>query len=955
MINASAEFKQKIKGGAEVKTYADITLNDGTVLHLSPDDIMIGGCTIDDKTTDGKFGVGFVIGKTLSLRIANHDERFSLYDFYNSIINLYVAMQLDNGTVEKIRKGVYYTTIPETPGDVIEISAADGIHRLDRDYANSGTVYPASLQTIITEACLDCGIPIGFRQFDNMSFTVQEKPEKATYRQVVSWACQIAGYNARIDNNGYMQLVWYNTALLDRKVYDGGDFLIYPHEKTLDGGDFFDYSVTKIIDGGLFTDACPEHIFRFKSLTVHTDDVVITGVQVVHEDTDILFGENEYVIKAESNPFVAGKENQVATYLGQRMVGIRFRPFSGSVLGNPLYEPFDVCKVSDRKGNAYQSIINSVSYTVGSYTEIACQAEDPVRNGSSYYSEAAAAVVEARRNAEKQITEYDKAVQNMNQIAMNAMGFHTTYEEQPDGSRITYLHDKPTLEESQTIYKQTIDGFFISQDGGRSYTSGFDSQGNAVLNILYAIGIVCDWIHGGTLTLGGFSDINGEMHILDSNGEMIGSWNKDGFMCQSVGYKAISSPPYYFKNSSFSYPYYNSLTSGDFVASYLIIFRSEYSGSVFVKFKNPNVVFGVSMGPGKYDADIIYEYKANNGRLVLTVSNWFGDKAYAGYIWHEMGYNGLTMPSVRYGDVEEIWAGEGIEKVQVYTGGNASGNISDLKYDYKTNYVTSFGKGMKINSIESVIMSDNFKLDNGGILLYFRPNEIPEYDNTKIRNLERNRISFDSDGIRAYAVKYDDDNMMSVYEYMNLDTSLVGGGLKFDDPYAEKPVKSYFGLDGVKHTKAYEQLSFSGLAKRALYVGSDGTISAASSSRRYKQDITSELDSYFDPKGIYNLPVCQARYRKEYGGGDDSPLYITFIAEDVAKYFPAAARWNKDHTEVDTWEMSDMFPAVVKLIQDQHTEIEDLKTRLEKLEMQMEEFINGSGNRKSDNAYPTRS
>lgn len=511
MINASKAFKEKLKNGGTVVNYADVLLSEGTILHLEPKNIMLGGCTIDDKTTDGKFGVGFVIGKTLSLRIANHEEQFSLYDFYNSIITLYIAMQLEDGTIEKIRKGVYYTTIPETPGEIVEISAADGIYKLDRDYTASTTIYPATLQTIITEACLDCGIPIGFRQFDNMSYVVQKKPEKATYRQVVSWACQIAGYNARIDNNGYMQLVWYDTSLLDHKVYDGGDFFEYPHNKVLDGGDFLDYSAVKVIDGGLFTDPYPEHIFRFKNLTVHTDDVVITGVQVVYEDTDVLFGDTGYVIKVDNNPFTEGKENQVADYLGQRMVGMYFRPFSGSVPGNPLYEPFDVCKVSDRKGNSCQSIINSVSYTIGSYTEIACQAEDPVRNGSDYFSDAARAVVEARRNTQKQLTEYDKAVQNMNQIAMNAMGFHTTYEEQPDGSRITYLHDKPNLSDSKIIYKQTIDGFFLSQDGGKSYTAGFDSQGNAVLNILYAIGIVADWIKTGRLLV---KDADGVITML---------------------------------------------------------------------------------------------------------------------------------------------------------------------------------------------------------------------------------------------------------------------------------------------------------------------------------------------------------------------------------------------------------------------------------------------------------
>lgn len=528
MINASKEFKEKLKKGANIVNYADITLSDGTVLHLTYKDFMIGGCSIEDKTTDGKFGVGFVIGKTLTIKIANHDERFSKYDFYNSIIRVYVAMQMDNGTIEKIRKGVYYVTVPSTTGEIIEINAVDGMFLLDKDYSASRTTYPATLQTILTNACLDCGIPIGFRKFDNMSFTVKEKPESGTYRQIVSYACQIAGYNARIDNDGYMQLIWYNSALLEQYNYVGGDFKQYPHDTIVDGGNFKDYSKGTILSGGTFTDAIPEHIFQIKTLDVHTDDVQITGVRVIGEDNKTaLFGEEGYLIEVK-NPFTYGKEQEVANHLGRRMVGMVFRPFSAQVLSNPLYEPFEVVRVSDWKGNVYISILNSVSYKAGGYTQVACQAEDPRRNGSMYYSEAAAAVVEARRNTKKQLTTYDKAVQQMNQLAGNAMGFHTTYEEQADGSRITYLHDKPTLSGSKTIYKQTIDGFFISTDGGKTYTAGFDKNGNVVVNILYAIGIVADWIRGGTLTLGGYDNVHGDFKALDSEGNQIVSIDKDG-------------------------------------------------------------------------------------------------------------------------------------------------------------------------------------------------------------------------------------------------------------------------------------------------------------------------------------------------------------------------------------------------------------------------------------------
>jgi len=504
MINASKEFKEKLKKGGRIVNYADITLSNGTVLHLTYKDFMAsGGCTIEDKTTDGKFGVGFTIGKTVKIMIANHDERFSDYDFYNSIINLYVAMQLDDGRIEKIRKGVYYSMVPATSGEVIEISAVDGMWKLDKDYSVVNTTYPATLQTIITDICSVCGIPIGFRHFDNMSFMVNERPYNLTCRRVLSCAAQIAGYNARIDNDGYMQLVWYNVDIALTYI-SGGNFKQYPHDTVIDGGDFKNYRADTIIDGGLFTDEQPEHIYSVKSLNVCTDDVQITGVRVEkkaasteEEDTTILFGEEGYVIEVKENPLTLGKENEVANFLGGKIVGMMFRPFSAEIPGNPLYEPFDTVKVSDRKGNAYLSFLNSIVYTVGGYAQVACEAEDPLRNGSVYFSQAAAAVVEARRNAEQQITEYDQAVQNMTQLAMNMLGFFSTVETSEDGRKIIYAHDAPTLEESVTIYKMGIDGFFVSQDGGKSYTAGFDKNGNAVVNILYAIGIVADWIRSG--------------------------------------------------------------------------------------------------------------------------------------------------------------------------------------------------------------------------------------------------------------------------------------------------------------------------------------------------------------------------------------------------------------------------------------------------------------------------
>lgn len=104
---------------------------------------------------------------------------------------------------------------------------------------------------------------------------------------------------------------------------------------------------------------------------------------------------------------------------------------------------------------------------------------------------------------------------------MNAMGYYSSYTENLDGSRISYIHNKPTREESTIIWQSSASGFFLSTDGGVTWASGWDANGNAVLNILYAIGIVCDWIKGGTLTLGGDNNVNGLMRVLNAAGSQV--------------------------------------------------------------------------------------------------------------------------------------------------------------------------------------------------------------------------------------------------------------------------------------------------------------------------------------------------------------------------------------------------------------------------------------------------
>ena len=154
--------------------------------------------------------------------------------------------------------------------------------------------------------------------------------------------------------------------------------------------------------------------------------------------------------------------------------------------------------MTDYKQNTYQCYITNTTYQIGNYQSVSCDAKTPARNSASRFTEATQAFVKAKKNTKVQINEYNKAVQALTSLITQSFGVYKTEEKLEDGSTIFYMHNKPTLKGSDTIWKMTADAFAVSTDGGKTWNAGMDSQGNAVVNVLSAIGIRFDWARGGT-------------------------------------------------------------------------------------------------------------------------------------------------------------------------------------------------------------------------------------------------------------------------------------------------------------------------------------------------------------------------------------------------------------------------------------------------------------------------
>lgn len=461
--------------------YADITLTDGTVLNLTNTDFWSNGMKFEDSVSDDSaFTIGSANINTVNLSINNFDEKYTDYDFTNAEVICYVGLEVEptSGTekeIEKIR--ICTMTVVDTPYQdttIIELTCEDNMRKFDRDYSESKLKYPATRRQIIQDACNVCGVTLDTLSFDQDSYQIVTRPDDdaLTFRQVLAWVCQIGCQYARCDRYGRLTIKWYDTEIVDANRIE---------------------------------------INSTSKFTPNLDDVVITGVRVTEyieatsdDETasSYLYGKEGYVLEIGENKLIPqGTGETVAAMIGEKCVGMSFRPFETQCLTDISIEAGDAVLITDRKGNKYKSFLTNVVLQPGVFEQISCNAESAVRNSSKQYSLITQTVVDARKSVQKEKAQRELALEEFEKRLDKSSGVFTTIETQEDGSKIFYLHDKPKLSESQGIWRMTAEAWGVSNDGGNTWNGGMTVDGDAIVRILEAVGVNANWINAGAITV----------------------------------------------------------------------------------------------------------------------------------------------------------------------------------------------------------------------------------------------------------------------------------------------------------------------------------------------------------------------------------------------------------------------------------------------------------------------
>lgn len=509
MINASKEFKNALVEGKMLYEIVDITFADGRKKTLDSE-ILVGGGTFTDCAESSSFPVGATICKSMTLSLDNTEDQWKDYYFYKAKLTAYLKMQVTDSVVETIKKGTYTITTPEQYGEVLEFTALDDMYKANASYT-SNLVLPQPAFTLLRDACETIGISMGFSSMEHGDVVINSIPNGITFRQLIGWVAMLDSANARVDVNGNLQLIkWdFDSVSVDCGATVGADgYLMFGGGSSADSDGFISPNAGNWYldsDGYLTLKEGVGNPIRlrdyFSSPTLSSDDIVITGIKVKNTESDAMYGKDGYVLELENNLLSDADLETVAGWIGDNLIGKSFRSMKGSLFYNPLTEFGDIAFTYDRKENKYITPITDVSSRLNGATDVKTKAENPIRGSSKFLSSADKALIAAKKIVENEKTAREQAVKKLENALANSEGLFETSEVLEDKSVITYLHDKPLLEESKVIIKLTSNAIGVSNDGGETYPYGFVVDGTLITRLLYAEGINADYIDSGALTV----------------------------------------------------------------------------------------------------------------------------------------------------------------------------------------------------------------------------------------------------------------------------------------------------------------------------------------------------------------------------------------------------------------------------------------------------------------------
>lgn len=443
----------------------------GTAFNITDKDI-IGAVTVNwSSVTGSKLDLGSACMSELSFTLENTDGTFDDKVFEGA--QLYVTTSFPAGsTKETVPIGYYTVDSPPRKLRSIKITAYDRMAKFNRAY-DTELAYPATLYQIVADACTKCGVsqklPMNTLH-RGVSIPKRPNADNLTYRQVLVWAAELMGVSLYIDYDGKLTGGWYATNAK--------------------------HTVIKASD-------------RFTSGNTNfaENNIVFSGVRIVGNDenkTEYLAGTKDYAFNIEGNLLVQSDMNlsTMATELKTARCSLTYTPMSCTTHSFPHLRPLDVMKFETAQGTKKVVLTNVKWQSQNRCTKLEGKGETATQSGyatmGAFTPKQQAILEQTRAQQAAQINDFEQATLALNETIANSMGLYVTRKADSSGAVITYYHDKPTLEGSNTIYCRNAGGYAWTNNGWNNgspnWEYGVSKDGDAVIRSIAANKISASYI-----------------------------------------------------------------------------------------------------------------------------------------------------------------------------------------------------------------------------------------------------------------------------------------------------------------------------------------------------------------------------------------------------------------------------------------------------------------------------
>lgn len=435
----------------------------GTAFNITDKDI-IGAVTVDwSSVTGSKLDLGSACMSELSFTLENTDGAFDDKVFEGA--QLYVTTSFSTGsTTETVPIGYYTVDSPPRKLRSIKITAYDRMAKFNRAY-DTELAYPATLYQIIADACTKCGVSQKLPTNTlHRGVSIPKRPEadNLTYRQVLVWAAELMGVSLYIDYDGKLTGGWYATNAKHTVIKASDRF-------TSGNTDFAENSI------------------------------VFSGVRIVGNDenkTEYLAGTKDYAFNIEGNLLAQSDMNldALATELKTARCSLTYTPMFCTTHSFPHLRPLDVMKFETAQGTKKVVLTNVKWQSQNRCTKLEGKGETATQSGyatmGAFTPKQQAVLEQTRAQQAAQISDFEQATLALNETIANSMGLYVTRRADSNGAVITYYHDKPTLEGSNTIYCRNAGGYAWTNNGWNNgspnWESGVSKDGDAVIRSIAA-------------------------------------------------------------------------------------------------------------------------------------------------------------------------------------------------------------------------------------------------------------------------------------------------------------------------------------------------------------------------------------------------------------------------------------------------------------------------------------